>query len=182
MKLKSAIGLASSIAIAVTLTSAAQAQDVAAEAVEGQGQDADGVGGNVIIVTAQKREERLIDVPIAITALSSEALDDFKIEGGSELLRAVPNVNFSKSNFSMYNFSIRGSGQRRFQRHLIRLWRSVSTIFRLFATGSLSRNFSILVGSRCCADRRVRSMAEMPHPALSTSYPRCPNTVSSQEG
>lgn len=65
-----------------------------------------------IIVTAQKREERLLDVPIAMTALSAEALDAFKIEGGSELLRAIPNVNFSKSNFSMYNFSIRGVGTK----------------------------------------------------------------------
>lgn len=65
-----------------------------------------------IIVTAQKREERLTDVPIAISAFSAEALDNYKIEGGSELLRAVPNVNFSKSNFSMYNFSIRGIGTK----------------------------------------------------------------------
>src|SRR5690606_23272523 len=65
-----------------------------------------------IIVTAQKREERLGDVPIAITALSAEGLDSLKIEGGSELLRAIPNVNFSKSNFSMYNFSIRGVGTK----------------------------------------------------------------------
>ncbi|HSX54991.1 MAG TPA: TonB-dependent receptor [Sphingomonas sp.] len=65
-----------------------------------------------IIVTAQKREERIADVPIAITALSASALNDRKIEGGSELLRAVPNVNFSKGNFSMYNFSIRGIGTK----------------------------------------------------------------------
>ncbi len=65
-----------------------------------------------IIVTAQKRAERIIDVPIAMTALSGSALDDRKIEGGSELLRAVPNVNFSKGNFSMYNFSIRGIGTK----------------------------------------------------------------------
>lgn len=65
-----------------------------------------------IIVTAQKKEERITDVPIAMTALSADALDDYKIEGGSELLRAIPNVNFSKSNFSMYNFSIRGVGTK----------------------------------------------------------------------
>ena len=65
-----------------------------------------------VIVTAQKRAERIIDVPIAMTALSGSALDDRKIEGGSELLRAVPNVTFSKSNFSMYNFSIRGIGTK----------------------------------------------------------------------
>ncbi len=57
--------------------------------------------GAIIIVTAQKREESIQDVPIAVTAISGEGLDDYKIETGAELLRAVPNVNFSKSNFSM---------------------------------------------------------------------------------
>src|SRR5690606_39286185 len=32
--------------------------------------------------------------------------------GGSELMRAIPNVSFSKNNFSMYNFSIRGIGTK----------------------------------------------------------------------
>ena len=68
--------------------------------------------GSEIIVTAQKKEEKIIDVPIALTALSSAALDDRKIEGGSELLRAVPNMNFSKGNFSMYNIAIRGIGTK----------------------------------------------------------------------
>ncbi|MET4682131.1 TonB-dependent receptor [Brevundimonas faecalis] len=65
-----------------------------------------------IIVTAQKREESIQDVPVAISAFSAENLDAMKIEGGSELLRAVPNVSFSKNNFSMYNFSIRGIGTK----------------------------------------------------------------------
>jgi outer membrane receptor protein involved in Fe transport len=65
-----------------------------------------------IIVTAQKKEEKIGDVPIAMTALSSAALDDHKIEGGAELLRAVPNMSFSKANFSMYNISIRGIGTK----------------------------------------------------------------------
>lgn len=73
-------------------------------------QDATSVGD--IIVTAQKREESIQDVPIAVTALSAENLDAMKIEGGSELMRAVPNVSFSKSNFSMYNFAIRGIGTK----------------------------------------------------------------------
>lgn len=65
-----------------------------------------------IIVTAQKREQAIQDVPIAVSAFTAENLDAMKIEGGSELLRAVPNVSFSKSNFSMYNFSIRGIGTK----------------------------------------------------------------------
>jgi outer membrane receptor protein involved in Fe transport len=65
-----------------------------------------------VIVTARRMEERMIDVPIAVSAFSAEQLDDRKIEGGSELLRVVPNVNFSKDNFTGYNFSIRGIGAK----------------------------------------------------------------------
>lgn len=65
-----------------------------------------------IIVTAQKREQSIQDVPIAVSAFSGEALQTLQIEGGSELLRAIPNVSFSKSNFSMYNFAIRGIGTK----------------------------------------------------------------------
>ena len=65
-----------------------------------------------IIVTAQKREESILDVPIAVSAFSAQSLNDQKIESGAELLRAVPNVTFSKANFSGYNFSIRGIGTK----------------------------------------------------------------------
>ena len=65
-----------------------------------------------IIVTARRMEERIIDVPVAVSAFSGEQLDDRKVEGGSELLRVVPNVNFSKDNFTGYNFSIRGIGTK----------------------------------------------------------------------
>jgi iron complex outermembrane receptor protein len=65
-----------------------------------------------IIVTAQKKEERIIDVPISMSAFSEKDLDQLKIEGGSELLRSIPNVTFSKTNFASYNFSIRGIGTK----------------------------------------------------------------------
>ncbi len=63
-----------------------------------------------IIVTGQKKAERIQDVPIAISAFSMDDLDNQKIEGGFDLLRGVPNVTFSKTNFSGYNFQIRGVG------------------------------------------------------------------------
>lgn len=75
-------------------------------------QDLEPTSVGEIIVTAQKREQSIRDVPIAVSALSAENLDSMKIEGGSELLRAIPNVTFSKSNFSMYNFAIRGIGTK----------------------------------------------------------------------
>ena len=71
-----------------------------------------GPGSGDIIVTAQKREEAIQDVPIAISAFSAQSLNTYKIESGAELLRAVPNVNFSKSNFSGYDFTIRGIGTK----------------------------------------------------------------------
>ena len=67
-------------------------------------------GVEEIIVTGQKKEERLQDVPIAISAFSMEQLDALKIEGGFDLLKAIPNVTFTKTNFTGYNFQIRGVG------------------------------------------------------------------------
>ena len=89
---------------------------------EGSGGFGDGSASNVaearragveeIIVTGQKKEERLQDVPIAISAFTMEDLDAQKLEGGFDLLKAIPNVTFSKSNFAGYNFSIRGVGTK----------------------------------------------------------------------
>ena len=74
----------------------------------------DGADGTVdtLVVTAQKREEDIQDVPIAISAFTQETLDAQKIEGGFDLLKAIPNVTFSKNNFTSYNFSIRGVGTK----------------------------------------------------------------------
>src|SRR3546814_16773829 len=71
---------------------------------------ADEYRGNEIVVTAQKRVESVQDVPIAVTALSQKTLEEQKIEGGPDIMRAVPNLTFSKSNFTGYNLSIRGVG------------------------------------------------------------------------
>jgi iron complex outermembrane recepter protein len=69
-----------------------------------------------VIVTAQKRSERIQDVPIAITAFSDADLHDKGISDIQGLSRLVPNVNldagspFSGSN-SVLSASIRGIGQ-----------------------------------------------------------------------
>ncbi|MGE5501280.1 MAG: secretin and TonB N-terminal domain-containing protein, partial [Ignavibacteriales bacterium] len=65
-----------------------------------------------LVVTAQKKEENIQDVPIAISAFTEKSLQEQKIEGGFDLLKAIPNVTFSKNNFSGYNFSIRGIGTK----------------------------------------------------------------------
>ncbi|WP_114520796.1 TonB-dependent receptor [Altererythrobacter sp. ZODW24] len=50
---------------------------------------------NVIIVTANKRDENLQDVPISITAFSQEELDKRGVSGLAGIQEATPNLNFS---------------------------------------------------------------------------------------
>jgi outer membrane receptor protein involved in Fe transport len=63
-----------------------------------------------IIVTAQKREQNIQDVPIAITALTGRALDDAKIEDGKDLQFNAPNVTLAANR----NITIRGVGSASF--------------------------------------------------------------------
>ena len=49
-------------------------------------------------------------VPIAITALSQEQLTATQTAGGPDLVKQVPNLTFSKTNFTGYNIQIRGIG------------------------------------------------------------------------
>jgi outer membrane receptor protein involved in Fe transport len=64
----------------------------------------------VVVITAQRKSERLQDVPIAVTALSTENLKDQRIETGSQLLQAVPNMTFQPGAFAKPDFVIRGIG------------------------------------------------------------------------
>jgi outer membrane receptor protein involved in Fe transport len=66
-----------------------------------------------LVVTAQKKEEALQDVPIAVSAFSQDTLEAQKIDGGPNLQLAIPNVTFAKSNFTnSFNFQIRGIGAK----------------------------------------------------------------------
>lgn len=53
-----------------------------------------------LVVTAQKKAESIQDVPIAVSAFSQDALQKSRIDGGPNLVLAIPNVNFSKGNFT----------------------------------------------------------------------------------
>ncbi|WP_309622759.1 TonB-dependent receptor [Novosphingobium sp.] len=63
-----------------------------------------------IVVTAQRSSQRLQDVPIAVSAFSSEALDKQQIKNTSDLQLSLPNVTFTKGNFTGSSFTIRGIG------------------------------------------------------------------------
>jgi outer membrane receptor protein involved in Fe transport len=49
-------------------------------------------------------------IPISITALSQEQLTATQTNGGPDLVKQVPNLTFSKTNFTGYNIQIRGIG------------------------------------------------------------------------
>ncbi|MBX7484064.1 TonB-dependent receptor [Qipengyuania qiaonensis] len=65
---------------------------------------------NVIIVTAQRQNQSLQEVPIAVSAFDAEALEAQQIENASDLQLTLPNVSFTKSNFTASSFTIRGIG------------------------------------------------------------------------
>ncbi len=72
-----------------------------AQAIKGQTYDE-------IVVTAQRSEENVQDVPIAVTAFSSENLEMQQIEAFSDLQFNTPNMTFTKGNFTGVNMTIRG--------------------------------------------------------------------------
>ena len=71
--------LALAVASAVTLTASMQAAAVIEE----------------VVVTSQKRAESAQDVPVAITAISADNIDNMKLEVASDLTMATPNLIFT---------------------------------------------------------------------------------------
>ncbi len=63
-----------------------------------------------VVVTSSKIKGDIQTVPIAITALSQEQLTSRQIAGGPDLVKEVPNLTFTKTNFSGYSIAIRGIG------------------------------------------------------------------------
>jgi iron complex outermembrane recepter protein len=89
---------------------AAQSQDAS----EAESDVASGESGE-ILVTARKREERLIDVPISMTALTSEAIQQQGITDLQRLAASTPGLSFTntisgtgRSDRSQPQFIIRG--------------------------------------------------------------------------
>ncbi|MBR0551994.1 TonB-dependent receptor [Stakelama marina] len=70
----------------------------------------EGSGFGDIVVTAQRQAQRLQDVPIAVTAFTSKALEEQQIVNTSSLQQTLPNVTFTKGNFTSSSFTIRGIG------------------------------------------------------------------------
>ena len=108
LRMRSLLAMGASMSVLAAVATPAFAQTAPKPAPQ-----AGGTVIEVLVVTAQKKEEALQDVPIAVSAFSQDTLEAQKIDGGPNLQQAIPNVSFAKSNFTnSFNFQIRGIGSK----------------------------------------------------------------------
>jgi iron complex outermembrane recepter protein len=112
-RLRALAGGAAAVALVagVSTAGAQSAASPAAPSPPAKPQAAPPAGGiETVVVTAQKRSEDIQKVPIAISAFTQKDLKSEQIAGGPDLIKEVPNLTFSKTNFTGYNIQIRGIG------------------------------------------------------------------------
>ena len=63
-----------------------------------------------VTVTSSKIVGDVQNIPISITTLSQEQLTATQTAGGPDLVKQVPNMTFTKTNFSGYSIQLRGIG------------------------------------------------------------------------
>ena len=98
-----ALGVAVALTASLGITTQSHAQGT---------QSASSILLEEIVVTARKRAESAFDVPVAITALSSDQLEVLKVRDLESLTVGLPNVSFDDVGTTpgIANFSIRGLG------------------------------------------------------------------------
>lgn len=99
---------ASRLAIRAALVSAVSVQGIVGVAYAQTASTSTGVED--IIVTAQRQAQSLQDVPIAVSAFSADALQAQQINNAQQLQLTLPNITFTKGNFTGSSFTIRGVG------------------------------------------------------------------------
>lgn len=89
----------------------AMAVSVPAAYAEDQAQSGESYTASDIIVTARKRDETLLDVPVAVSALSSETLTRYNVNDLNAISTLVPNVTIVKAaSGTGASMTIRGVG------------------------------------------------------------------------
>lgn len=102
-------GLSSGALAQTVAPDTAPQADVASEGgAQGQGA-ADVVDSADIVVTATRREQNLQDIPIAISAIGSDALQDRKISNLLDIQGLVPGLQINRNN-AVTTFTLRGVG------------------------------------------------------------------------
>lgn len=115
MHLKAACKLSAAVAALTAWTPLAHAQsEDAAEApasapAEASGGDAEAGGFDDIVVTAQRRDERIQNVPIAVSALNAEGLERDNVRSLEDLSAKVPGLTTSNAtSYGLSPIAIRG--------------------------------------------------------------------------
>jgi iron complex outermembrane recepter protein len=164
-------------AAALALPGVAHAQDAAAQAEAQEQVDADGDNfpaaedtstGNVIVVTATKREQTLQETPVSVTVTTGETLERAQIRDVLDLQTVNPSLRVSQlQNSSSSTFIIRGfgNGDNNF---------GIEPSVGVFIDGVFrSRSASSLndLASRCSTGRSRPCSERTPAPASSRSLP-----------
>jgi iron complex outermembrane receptor protein len=96
---------------AIGISRAAQSRlDTIVEVAAQTAPAASGASLETVTVTSSKIGGDVQNIPIAITALSQEQLTATQTAGGPDLVKQVPNLTFTKTNFTGYSIQIRGIG------------------------------------------------------------------------
>lgn len=105
MKEQSRYVLRTFIAIALSTASVASAQESQSTRTEEDSPLAE------VVVTAQKREQRLQDVGISVTAIAAAELQNLNITTATDITRAVPSLRMNAYSSSQAVYNIRGISQ-----------------------------------------------------------------------
>lgn len=62
-----------------------------------------------IVVTAQRRRERMTDVPFSVTGISGKALDDHRVQSLQDVARITPGLTVAAFNYSNPTVAVRGA-------------------------------------------------------------------------
>lgn len=101
--------LLGAVAVMSWVCSPAVAQDVSGTKPEGNQANAS-FGSDEIVVTAQRREQKLSDVGMSITAVGAETLRNRNVVSADELSKLVPGLSVSDSGYSTPIYTLRGVG------------------------------------------------------------------------
>jgi hypothetical protein len=117
-----------------------------------------------IIVTAQRREQRLLDTPLAISAFSGETVDRLNVRNAADLTGIAPGLTAVAISSSQPAFSIRGvgSGATTLPSATIQPSASMSMMFISVAGQDRSPISSMSSASKSCAVRRALCSAATP--------------------
>ena len=142
-----------------------------------------GASLETVTVTSSKIGGDVQNIPISITALSQEQLTATQTAGGPDLVKQVPNMTFTKTNFSGYSIQLRGIGTQAI---------SVTTdpaVAVAFNDMPFIRNhffeqefYDVSVRLKFCAVRKARSTAATRRQASSISISAKPSRSIRSDG